>query len=145
MGRPSEYRPEYCQALVDHLSEGLSFDSFPATLIERFGRGAFVRKSTLYNWLKEHRDFLDAKEEGTARGFKLWEMIGRNAAAGRIEGFSASAWIFNMKNRYGWRDRIEHTGDVNNPIAVKQIGQTELKSIAEATLRAIEYDKDETA
>lgn len=42
-----------------------------------------------------------------------WERQGRKMSAGEAEG-NATVWIFNMKNRFGWRDKTEteHTGSV---------------------------------
>ena len=28
VGRPTKYKPEYCEMLIEHMSEGLSFESF---------------------------------------------------------------------------------------------------------------------
>ena len=56
MGAPTKYKPEYCQQVIDHMTRGLSFESFAGFL--------GVTKSTIYNWLEEHKDFLDSKEIG---------------------------------------------------------------------------------
>lgn len=44
-----------------------------------------------------------------------WERQGRKMSAGESEG-NATTWIFNMKNRFGWKDKSEITGDGNGPI-----------------------------
>ena len=43
-----------------------------------------------------------------------WETVGRKLATGSPG--SANAWSFNMKNRFGWRDKTEITGDPNAPM-----------------------------
>lgn len=35
-----------------------------------------------------------------------WERQGRSMASGKSDG-NATVWIFNMKNRFGWRDKQE--------------------------------------
>ena len=95
-GRPTEYRAEYCKQLIDHMAGGLSFESF----------GAEVRcsRSVLYNWLKTHQDFVDAKGEGEILGLSFWEK------AGRAGGFGQTKLDFRFWNRfmlcrfakYGW-------------------------------------------
>lgn len=99
VGRPTTYKKKYCQLLIDHMKKGLSF--------EAFGAVADVSKETLYTWTEKHSEFLDAKRRGEQHSRLLWESIGLKASAGQISGFSASAWIFNMKNRFRWSDRME--------------------------------------
>ena len=47
-----------------------------------------------------------------------WEETGRDLARGKIEG-NAAVYIFNMKNRFGWRDKIELSGDPDAPFQVE--------------------------
>lgn len=96
-GRPSKYRDTYCDLLIAHMSQGLSFESFAST--------AQVNRDTLYSWCQHHADFSDAKKRGEAVSLLFWERLGIDASQGRLPGFSAAAWIFNMKNRFGWRDK----------------------------------------
>lgn len=95
-GRPSKYRKEYCELLVSHMEGGLSFESFAAEV--------GVIPDTLYEWVKKHPEFSDAKKRGWALSQLFWEKIGIAGATGRIRGFNAASWIFNMKNRFKWRD-----------------------------------------
>lgn len=103
-GRPTDYKPEYCQMVIDHMAEGFSFEAF-AGLIG-------VCKQTIYNWLEQHPDFVDAKKKGFEASRMFWEKIGINQAK-TGEG-SATAFIFNMKNRFkeDWNDRVinQHEG-----------------------------------
>jgi hypothetical protein len=110
-GRPTDYDPKYCQELIDHMKGGLSFESFAAL--------ADVNRDTLYEWVKVHPEFSDAKKRGTDLNLIWWERIGRAAMLGHagkdadgkpipLKNFNATLWIFNMKNRHGWRDKQEH-------------------------------------
>lgn len=96
-GRPTDFKPEYCQQLIEHMEEGYSFESFA-------GR---VKKSraTIYNWLDAQPEFLDAKNTAFECSRFFWENIGINIS--RLGEGNATAYIFNMKNRFPdeWREK----------------------------------------
>lgn len=98
-GQPTKYRHEYCEQLIKHMSEGLSFESFAGTI--------GTHRDTLYEWCKVHEKFSDAKKQGRDISLLWWEKIGRAAVAGKVAGFSAAAWIFSMKNKHMWVDKTE--------------------------------------
>jgi hypothetical protein len=112
-GQPTKYDPEYCDALVKHLEEGLSFEAFAGV--------CKVAVDTLYEWMKVHPEFSEAKKIGEAGGRLFWEKVGRAGMTGRVPGFQNAVWIFTMKNRFKWKDRhaMEHTGEDGGPIAQK--------------------------
>lgn len=107
MGRPSLYKPEYCAQLLTHMADGLSFESF--------GGVVGVGRSTLYNWRDKHKAFRAATEIGEAMSRLYWEKLGRDGLHNETikdadgmtvtKSINATLWIFNMKNRFGWRDK----------------------------------------
>jgi len=101
MARPTKYKKEYCKLLEKHLTDGLSFESF--------GGVVFVNRDTLYEWCKRHKEFSDTKSRFINASRLWWERLGQHGAAGKLPGFNAASWIFNMKNRFGWTDRQEVT------------------------------------
>lgn len=101
-GRPVEYKPEYCQMLIDHMKTGLSYEAFAAVVM--------CCKKTLYNWEKQYPEFLHAKSIGQNLCRMHWENLAiNNAVSTNGKSLNASVWIFNMKNRFRdeWRDRQE--------------------------------------
>lgn len=110
-GRPTTYKNEYCQQLVDHMAEGFSFETFAATID--------CNRDTLYEWCKVHKEFSDAKKDGMDKSQIYFEKLGKAAMLGKIEGFSASVWIFSMKNRFRWQDKVEISGgDETKPLVL---------------------------
>lgn len=75
-GQPTKYRAEFCQAVMEHLKSGASFESFAAHID--------VAPSVLYLWLKKHPDFLEARTKGEVLAEKFWADLGRAGAAGRL-------------------------------------------------------------
>ena len=99
-GRPTKYRPEFCQQLVEHMAKGLSFESFQC------GAGL----STMYEWVERHPEFAEAKSLGWQKSLALYESLGYNGLQGKLPKFNATAWIFIMKCRFraaGYRDHVE--------------------------------------
>ena len=116
IGRPTKYKAEYCQKLVDFMAQGYSKEATAAHLD--------ISKDTLYNWDKKHQAFSDAIREGEIKSRLFWEKTGMAGMLGKLPGFNATTWIFNMKNRHGWADKKDLTiaGDEDKPL-VTRIGR----------------------
>jgi hypothetical protein len=112
-GAPDKFRKEYCKALEQHMAEGLSFRSFAGVV--------GVCKSTLYNWLNDNPEFLDAKDRGMEKNLFFWEKVGVKGATGQIPNFNATAYVWNKKNRFpeDWNDRRVIEDDRNKIHTVK--------------------------
>ena len=95
-GQPTKYKEEFCQELIEHMAEGLSFESFAG----RVG----VTFQTLYNWEKVHAEFFEAKKLGEAMGLLQAERMGM-AGMHDPKNFSTGVYAFWMKNRFRWRDK----------------------------------------
>lgn len=89
------------------MSVGGSYETFGAYLGEKYGSEMMVSKQTLYDWEKKHPEFLDSKKRGFACSQLFYEQVGIKGMMGEIKKFNVTAWIFNMKNRFGWRDRSQ--------------------------------------
>ena len=100
-GRPSKYDPKYCDMIVDFMRKGKSLVGFAGTI--------GVHVDTLYEWEKVHADFSEAIKQARALCQLWWEDQGQvGLFMGKEDGsFSQSAWIFNMKARFGYRDKQE--------------------------------------
>ena len=106
VGRPSKYKPEYCEAIVAHMAEGASATSFAASI--------GVARATITEWANEHPEFSVAVMRGKTVCAAWWEKIARiNAATGSG---NATLTVFGLKNMApdDWHDKqeVEHSGGV---------------------------------
>ena len=146
-GRPTDYEERYCEMVIAHMKQGLSFESFAGTI--------GVHKDTLFEWCKVHPEFSDSKKMGLELCRAYFERIGNAAMLGQpikdektgktidFKNFNTTIWVFSMKNRFGWRDRttVEHEGNPEKPIEIR--GRTDeeiLNRVTElaAKLKSIE-------
>jgi hypothetical protein len=102
-GRPTLYKPEYCQAVIDHCSQGYSFESF----------GGVIRVclDTLNAWAKQYPEFLQAKKDAKLACLAWWERTGHQGMINNKD-FGSAMWVFSMKARFGhmgWTDKHEVT------------------------------------
>lgn len=99
VGRPSKYRPEYCDMVVDHMSEGASLTSFAAEID--------VSRETISEWSRVHPEFSVAVKKGKAKCAAWWERLGRTGAMGGD--VNPTLVIFGLKNMSpeDWREKQE--------------------------------------
>lgn len=107
-GRPSKYDPAFCDRVIEMGKEG-------KTLAE-MADGLDIDRSTLTDWTEQHPEFSRAVKSGLDRAQAWWEKKGRIATFGGVDGYNATSYIFQMKNRFkeDWRDKQEreHSGHV---------------------------------
>lgn len=100
IGRPpTQFKPEYCEKLIEHMKSGYSFESFGAKIP--------CGSQLLWQWFKEIPEFSKAKEIAESYSRFFWEDLGIRGIQGEFESFNASSYIFTMKNRFHWRDNVD--------------------------------------
>jgi hypothetical protein len=97
-GRPSDYRPEYCEAVQTYMAQGYSLTAFAGSIR--------VARDTVYQWIKVHSAFSDAVTRArAARVAALETKLLRSR-----KGAETTAAIFALRNAdpTEWRD-VKHT------------------------------------
>lgn len=123
LGRPTKYKPEYCQELIDFAANAEPYYESPVEtqakdgsvttemkrhpnpppFLQDFAKKLNVNPSTIYEWAKVHPDFSNAikdYEEVFARFLQENGLMGH---------YNAAFAIFTAKNRMGWTDKLEKT------------------------------------
>lgn len=92
-GRPSKYKPEYCEAVEAWGKEGLSITEMAAELN--------VTRQTLYIWADQHPEFFDAFTRAKEFSLSWWERQARIGLYNK-DGVSlnASLWSRSMAARF---------------------------------------------
>jgi len=98
-GRPTKYKPEFCDLVIKVGEEGGT--------LAAMAEACDVDRSTINDWIDVHPEFSRAIKRGLQKAQVLWEKQGMLATFGGVDGFNATSYIFNMKNRFKWTDRVE--------------------------------------
>ena len=108
LGRPTKYKPEYCQQVIDFMSKGYSLTAFAGNILVAF--------STIQEWEKAHEAFSAAIKIGKAARTGILE----KELLEKENGPQVTARIFALKNAAPdeWREKVEH--DVNLKIDIAQ-------------------------
>ena len=98
-GRPSTYKPTYCDLVIEHMTEGASLTSFAAEI--------GVARSTINEWMEHHKEFSEAVNTGKAKCAAWWEKVARTNAVNGTG--NATLTVFGLKNmgQDDWRDKTE--------------------------------------
>jgi hypothetical protein len=145
-GRPTKYRKEHCQAILDFFNKPATKTvkqtwiskagikeadvevAIPLPTIEGFALSIGTSKQSVITWTEQHPEFLDAYTRAkTAQK----EILIQNALAGRyVEGFAKFVAI-NCTDMVD-KQTQEHTGKDGGPIETKVVNLTddELLNIA---------------
>ena len=115
-GRPTLYRHERCDQIVEVMATGLSAEAAAA----RIG----ISARSLFYWQRQHPEFLQAIQEGRQKCLLFWEQRALEMAGGAPG--NSQIVILALKNRsraaYGWHhdsQRVEHSGPDGAPVAIE--------------------------
>lgn len=92
------FKPEYCEMLIDHMSQGYAYETF----------GAKIKKgrSTLYDWEKDFPEWVEAKKAAQELAQLFFEEKLMAKVKGRKENgadprlIDTSCLIFALKTRF---------------------------------------------
>ena len=121
-GRPTKYKPEYCQAIIDYFDVPM-FDAAgkantPPYLMN-FAQSIGINTDTLYEWKAKHPEFSEAYSIAQE---KQKQIVMSHALTG---GYNASfAWRM-MMNMFGWRERQDIDNKITLPPGLKVSFATE--------------------
>jgi len=111
VGRPSLYRPEYCEKAIELGALGYSPVAIAATL--------GIDRPTLYDWRDQHEEFSTALKKAKSLEQLWWEHQGQ---IGMTSGkFNAAVWTKSMQARFreDYTERTEITGANGGAISIK--------------------------
>jgi hypothetical protein len=116
VGRPSKYKPEYCEQALELGKAGKS----KAQIAARLG----VSRPTLDAWTEEHPEFLYAVNRARDLALAWWEDQGQDGLT--ADKFNATAFIFQVKNRFrdDYRDKheVENSGELGLTVNIVRHG-----------------------
>lgn len=129
-GRPSSYKPEFCDLVIELGNQGASIDEMA------FECG--VHDDTLRNWAEDHEEFFDAFTRAKQASQIWWERKGRFGMEKPATEFQGAIWSRNMAARFPakWREvkGTELTGKDGGPVHIEKkivnLSDDELAAIA---------------
>jgi hypothetical protein len=129
-GRPTLYRPEYCEAVISVMGEGYDLTAFAGSI--------GVSREAVYDWIDAHAEFRHAVNIAkSARLFALQRKLLNTQI-----GVGVTAAIFALKNAdpENWQDRYNTTTDVN--VRIEKLSDEQLDAIIAQHVRSgsIEHD-----
>lgn len=136
MGRPTKLTPEMQGRIVDAIRAGNYLDTAAAY--------AGINRGTLHDWLKKGRGknarkpfsaFVEAVDEAMAVA-EVRFVAHIATAAQDPKHWTASAWMLERRHpdRWGRRERVEHTGKDGGPVEISapaHVVETKLDELAE--------------
>lgn len=132
VGRPSDYKSEYCERVIELGKQG-------ASVVEMACDIGVSRPTLEENWTTAHPEFLEAFTRAKMFSQVWWEKKGREGMEKSSQEFQASIWSRSMAARFphDWREvkGSEITGKDGGPI--KQESKLNVEGLSEDQLRAL--------
>lgn len=123
-----EYEPRFCDWFIRCSSKGMSR--------YEIAREMGIYMDVLRSWEKTYSEFAEATAIGKDSCRAWWEKIGRMYVKNRknSRGINTVLWIFNMKNRFDWRDKK----DVNQKETEESKVKLDLSDLSDSQLDDLE-------
>lgn len=141
-GRPTAYRPELAQAVIEDMCDGYSLGGFAGKL--------GIGRSTINRWMVDHPEFGEACTRAASVRQRWWETKAIEVATTGGQGSQGQMVIFGLINagREDWKQRqeIEHSGTVTlaalveNSMRLIEGKSVEIPSDSESTLASVSDD-----
>lgn len=142
VGRPSLYRPEYCETVIELGKQGKSITQMAAKLD--------VEKVTIYDWKERHPEFATALSRALTYSQDWWE---DKAQTGIIDrNFNAALWKHCVTSRFreDYAEKREEAPQItivtNSAVDVRQLDADSREALRIALMNAgkvIEHDPKE--
>lgn len=105
MPRPSKFKPQYSEKLIEHMKEGNSFEAFGAIV--------HVTEETLNLWTTKHPEFKYAKELGKRYEMLYWEDLLKKGAMGQLPPIKKRVTIIDKNGKLKQQTIIDEPGRFN--------------------------------
>lgn len=124
MGRPTDYRPEFCERIVELGKQGYSQARMAADLD--------IAKATINLWASKHPDFMNALTRARTYSQSWWEREAQDGLKNRE--FNAAIWDKSVKSMF----REDYTDRTVNEMVGKDGEELKLSDSSDAA-RAIAF------
>ncbi len=130
-GRPAIFTKEYADAISNDLPQMFIRGESIAQVCKKLEMG----KDSFKKLCELSPKFAAAYAQGLDYAEAWWTETGQMGSVGKIK-INSATWIFNMKNRFKWVDRVEHIGDglasVTPTLNTKQLSTEALRELTAA-------------
>jgi hypothetical protein len=121
-GRPTKYKPEMCELVIDLMSKGYTYHMILLQLYEKYG---ISDHAIMTRWREKYPEFKKAFDDGERISRGWWEKKGYlNITMGKDLKFNTGPWAMIMVNKFGYRNthaqinetitsKVEHSGKVD--------------------------------
>ncbi len=150
MGRPSDYKPEYCELVIEEMRHGKCLREFTA-LVKSTSK-------TVYSWMDKHPDFLNAVEIGRNLSYKWWVEQGRNGlfdtstvetgpdgtVTKSFAKINSRIYELFMHNMFDWskKQSVEAQNTTSLNVSSAEDSKALTEKISQAFRAKAEFDKD---
>jgi len=113
VGRPSKYKPEFCERVIELAKDGCGWADYAAEFE--------VDRASLFRWADEHEEFRTALSRAKVLEQQWWERAGRQGMM--AERFNALVWKTSVQARfrddYTERTQTEVSGRGGGPVKIE--------------------------
>jgi transposase len=129
LGRPSKYKPEYCEQIIELGKQGKSIAQMAATFD--------VDKASIYRWAEESEDFRTALARARAHSQNWWEEAAQNNIGNK--NFNAQIWLKSVASRF----RDDYTEKQITEVTGANSGAIKIETTTKLDTRALDPEQRE--
>jgi hypothetical protein len=130
VGRPTKYKPEYCEEIIELGKQGKSIAQMAAAFD--------VDKASIFDWAAAHEDFSTSLARARAYSQTWWEDKAQQNLGSRD--FNAQLWLKSVASRF----REDYTEKQVTEVSGPNGGAIKTESVTKIDTRGLDEDQRET-